>query len=128
MYKVLFSDATYSRYLALLLPAIHFFKLLLVGLGIIKDKGLVSSITRENKESEVLKGPLLYIAVLSWVTYAYWRETIVGFIAVSMMCGGDGLADIVGRRIGKHKWAHNQAKSVEGSIAMLAGGALMSFG
>lgn len=70
----------------------------------------------------------MYVIVLFWVTYAYWRSSIIGFIAVSMMCGGDGLADIVGRRMGKHKWPHNKAKSVEGSFAMLAGGAFMSFG
>ena len=42
------------------------------------------------------------------------------------MCGGDGIADIVGRRIKSPKlfWSHE--KSVAGSLSVFAGGALLT--
>ncbi len=50
-------------------------------------------------------------------------------VAVCLMCGGDGLADIVGRRWGAgNKLPWNSAKSVAGSLAMLLGGTLMAAG
>ena len=44
------------------------------------------------------------------------------------MCGGDGFADIVGRRIGRTKVPWNRGKSLEGSLAMFVCGTLMSCG
>lgn len=37
------------------------------------------------------------------------------------MAVGDGLADLVGRRFGKHKWTKGGDKSVEGSAAFALG-------
>lgn len=37
------------------------------------------------------------------------------------MCAGDGLAEVVGRRIGKHKLPWNKGKSWEGSAACVTG-------
>ncbi len=43
------------------------------------------------------------------------------------MCGGDGLADIVGRRFGgNNSLFYNQSKSVAGSAAMFFGSFLLS--
>jgi len=39
-----------------------------------------------------------------------------------LMCGGDGLADIIGRRFGKSKLPWAQVKSWVGSMGMLVGG------
>jgi phytol kinase len=43
-------------------------------------------------------------------------------VALMLMCGGDGLADILGRKFGNKKlpWAHN--KSWMGSLGMFLGG------
>jgi phytol kinase len=38
------------------------------------------------------------------------------------MCGGDGLADILGRRFGKKKLPWSKVKSWIGSLGMLLGG------
>jgi phytol kinase len=43
-------------------------------------------------------------------------------IALMLMCGGDGLADIIGRRYGKTRLPWNAQKSWMGSAAMLLGG------
>jgi dolichol kinase len=52
----------------------------------------------------------------------YWRESPVGVVAFSLMCGGDGLADIVGRRLGRgNPLPWNPGKSWAGSGAMFFG-------
>lgn len=71
---------------------------------------------------ELLRGPLYYVLILVAVTLIYWRESPVGFLVVALMCGGDGMADIVGRRFGRSaKLPHNNNKSWAGSTAMFAG-------
>lgn len=42
------------------------------------------------------------------------------------MAVGDGMADLVGRRFGKHKWRKGGEKSVEGSVAFASGSFLVS--
>lgn len=54
---------------------------------------------------------------------------LAGIIAISLMCGGDGLADIVGRRFGaSSRLPYNSTKSWAGSIAMAVGGAAFAAG
>ncbi|GLI65312.1 hypothetical protein VaNZ11_008854 [Volvox africanus] len=125
----LFSAAPSARYLAAVVPMLNGIRLLAVGSGLVRDQGLVKSVSRSGDRGELLKGPLVYVAALVAATALSWRDNPAGLIAVSMMCGGDGLADIVGRRWGaaaKLPW--NNAKSWAGSFAMLVGGYGMSYG
>ncbi len=78
---------------------------------------VVSFINRQ----ELLRGPLLYIGVVTAVTLLFWRESPVGLMVLSLMCGGDGLADIVGRRYGSARLPFNHSKSWLGSLAMFTG-------
>ena len=56
-------------------------------------------------------------------TVLYWRVSPTGAVAMSLMCGGDGLADVVGRRLGQgNPLPWNPAKSWAGSAAMFLGG------
>jgi phytol kinase len=43
-----------------------------------------------------------------------------------LLCGGDGLADIIGRRFGSHKLPWNAGKSWAGSLGMFLGGWIFS--
>ncbi|XP_021295706.1 phytol kinase 1, chloroplastic isoform X3 [Herrania umbratica] len=45
-----------------------------------------------------------------------------------MMCGGDGVADIMGRRFGSSKIPYNRNKSWVGSISMFVFGFFISVG
>ena len=45
-------------------------------------------------------------------------------MVISLMCGGDGLADIIGRKFGSAKLPFNRSKSWAGSFAMFAGKSL----
>lgn len=106
-------------------------RLLAVGSGALSDPGLVKSVSRQGDRSELLKGPLYYCAVLLAVTLLFWRTNPTGTIAVAMMAGGDGFADIVGRRLGASpalKLPWNAAKSWPGSLAMFGAGLAMSAG
>jgi phytol kinase len=84
--------------------------------------------SRSGDKAELLRGPLYYVAVLVGVTLLFWRENPAGAITVSMMCGGDGIADIVGRRFGTAKLPWNSNKSWAGSVAMFAAGMVMACG
>ncbi|KAJ7527070.1 hypothetical protein O6H91_16G035200 [Diphasiastrum complanatum] len=123
-----FSKSGSARYLAALVPLANGVRLLIFGLGVRKSEGLVKSMTRDGDPKELLRGPFYYVIVLFLVTIIFWRDSPVGIIALSMMCGGDGIADIVGRTFGSHKLPYNKAKSWAGSIAMLIFGYLVSFG
>ena len=70
---------------------------------------------------ELLRGPLFYVLIMTAVTAVFWRESPVGMMVLSLMCGGDGLADIVGRKFGAAKLPFNKSKSWAGSLAMFAG-------
>lgn len=76
--------------------------------------------------NELLQGPSYYAVILIAVTILFWRNSLVGFATISVMCGGDGLADIIGRRLGSAKLPWNKDKSWAGSLAMF-GGNVLSF-
>lgn len=74
-----------------------------------------------NHRQELLRGPLLYIAIVVSVTLLFWRDSPIGLLVLCLLCGGDGLADIVGRRYGSTKLPFNHRKSWAGSLAMFTG-------
>lgn len=123
----LFSNTDHARYVAALVPALNGIRLFLIGSGIVRNERAVSAVSRTGDPSELLRGPLYYVIVLILVTALYWRASPTGIVVASLMCGGDGLADIVGRRFGSSNplpW--NSSKSWAGSLAMFLGGFSMS--
>jgi phytol kinase len=56
------------------------------------------------------------------MTLVYWKTSPIGMVALMLMCGGDGLADIMGRGIKSPKLPWGREKSVAGSLGMLLGG------
>ncbi|CAA2954036.1 probable phytol kinase 3, chloroplastic [Olea europaea subsp. europaea] len=77
---------------------------------------------------ELLKGPLYYASTITLAGAIYWRTSPIAIAAICNLCAGDGIADIVGRRFGKHKLPYNRNKSIVGSIAMATAGFLASIG
>ena len=66
---------------------------------------------RSGSRQELLRGPFLYGAVIAGITAAYWRDSPIGVTAIAVLCAGDGLADIVGRRYGaSNKLPHSPHK------------------
>ncbi len=119
---LLFTDAPSARWLAALVPFAITGQFILVGAGIIKDQAAVQAMSRTGDRREILRGPLYYGIVFVVLTLLYWVDSPIGMVALMLMCGGDGLADIIGRRYGKSKLPWNAQKSWMGSAAMLLGG------
>ena len=117
-----FSDQTAARFLAALVPLAITAQFALVGAGVIKDPAAVQAMSRTGDRREILRGPLYYGIVFVVCTLGFWRMSPVGILALMLMCGGDGLADLIGRRWGSAKLPINPAKSWAGSAAMLIAG------
>jgi phytol kinase len=119
---LLFTDAPASRYLAALVPFAITAQFALVGLGVIKDQAAVEAMSRTGDRGEILRGPLYYGIVFVVVTLLFWLETPTGIVALMLVCGGDGMADIIGRRYGERKLPWNKKKSWMGSLWFFIGG------
>jgi phytol kinase len=123
---LLFPDGQYNRYLAALVPFAITIQFALVGMGIIKDQASVDAMSRTGNRKEILKGPLFYGIVFVLITIFYWMDTPIGIVALMLMCGGDGLADIVGKRVRSKSLPWSTKKTFAGSIAMFLGGWIFS--
>jgi phytol kinase len=124
---LLFPDTKYSPYLAAVVPLIITLQFALVGLGIIKDPAAVKAMSRSGAQSEILRGPLYYGLVFVILTIVFWRETPIGMVALMTLCGGDGLADIIGKRLGKVYLPWSKRKTLVGSLTMFLGSFAFSF-
>jgi phytol kinase len=123
-----YSAGPWARGLAALVPLAITAQFVMVGLGLMKDEAAVKAMTRHGDPREILRGPLYYGIVFVVCTVLFWRTSPVGLLALMLMCGGDGLADIVGRRWGAAKLPFSSEKSWAGSAAMFAGSWLFAYG
>lgn len=121
---LLYSGADQSRWLAALVPAVITLQFALIGVGVLKDEDAVQAMSRSGNRRELLYGPLQYGVVFVLTTLLFWVDSPVGIVVLMILCGGDGLADVIGRRFGRARLPLNPTKSWAGSIAML----LVGFG
>jgi phytol kinase len=119
---LLFPDSPEARYFAATVPTLITLQFIAVGFGWIEDSAAVQAMTRTGDPKEILRGPLYYGIVFVAVTVLFWNETPTGIIALMLMCGGDGLADILGRRFGSARLPWAKEKSWIGSLGMFLGG------
>ena len=119
---LLFNEAPEARWLAALVPLAITVQFALVGLGLISDEAAVQSMSRTGDRREILRGPLFYGVVFVVLTLMFWKESPVGIVALMLVCGGDGLGDVVGRRYGKLRLPWSPEKSFSGSLGVLLGG------
>ncbi len=123
---LMFPDLPVSRWLAAAVPLLITAQFVLVGTGLLKDEAAVKAMSRTGDRREILRGPLFYGIVFVAVTLIYWKDSPIGLPALMIMCGGDGIADIVGRRIKSPKLAWSGEKSVAGSLSVFLGGWLLT--
>lgn len=123
---LLFPNVLVSRFLAALVPAGITVQFAAVGFGIIKDQPAVDALSRSGDRREILKGPLFYGIVFVILTIVFWTDSVVGIIALMVLCGGDGLADVIGTRVksAKLKWSKN--KTWAGTLGVFFGGLVFS--
>jgi phytol kinase len=123
---LMFPDLSISRWLAALVPLLITVQFALVGTGILKDEAAVKAMSRTGDRREILRGPLFYGLMFVAITLIYWRDSFIGIPALMMMCGGDGIADIVGRRVRSAKLPWSPDKSVAGTLSVFVGGWLLT--
>ena len=119
---LLFDSAPAARWMAALVPFAITIQFALIGLGILKDEASVKALSRTGDPKEILRGPLYYGIVFVVMTLIFWKDSPIGIIALMLMCGGDGIADVVGRRVKSAKLPWSREKSVAGSLAVFFGG------
>ncbi|KAG1365671.1 putative phytol kinase 2, chloroplastic [Cocos nucifera] len=124
----LFSSGRQAPFLAAVAPGINAIRMVLMGLGILRNDAMVKSISRHGDYRELLKGPFYYACTITLATSVFWRTSPIAIAAICNLCAGDGMADIVGRRFGRHKLPYNPNKSVAGSLAMVFAGFIASVG
>jgi phytol kinase len=123
---LMFPNVQISRWLAALVPLLITVQFALVGTGILKDEAAVKAMSRTGDRREILRGPLFYGIMFVAITLIYWKDSLIGIPALMMMCGGDGIADIVGRRVNSAKLPWSPDKSVAGMLSVFVGGWLMT--
>jgi len=123
---LMFPESPQARWLAALVPALITVQFALVGYGLLNDEAAVQAMSRSGDRREILRGPLYYGLVFVVLTLVYWKDSPIGISALMILCGGDGIADMVGRRIRSPRLPWNKDKSVAGSLALFFGGSILT--
>lgn len=121
-----FNDLPSAPFIAAVVPLGITFQFALVGSGVIKDPSAVEAMSRTGERREILRGPLFYGIAFVVLTILFWRTSPVGIVALMTLCGGDGLADIVGKRFGRVRLPWSPQKTITGSLAMILGSFVFS--
>ena len=96
-----------------------------VGCNIVPDVlGLIPGATRRGKAEELLRGPFIYGLVHAAIASGWWCRP-GAILAISALCGGDGMAEVIGTSVASPKLAWNKDKSVAGSLACFVGGSAL---
>lgn len=126
---LLYSGGVFSRYTALITPVLLVVMFIGIGTGKMKNDEFVDSMSRSGNPAELLKGTLYYAAAGAIITWLWFYQPVSGpanpmaLVVTGCLAGGDGLADIVGRKYGgERKFGIRGAeKTVVGSIGMFIG-------
>ena len=132
---MLFSGEIISHYIAVIVPLLFVLQFVTIGLGIIKNESFVASMSRSGDPQELLQGTLYYSIVMVLMTFFWFYVPSTGIsnanptalLIIGCVSGGDGLADIIGRKFGRKKIGiKGSEKTFIGSIGMLVGSILVS--
>ncbi len=132
---MLFSGEIVSHYVAVIVPLLFVLQFITIGMGVIKNESFVASMSRSGDPRELLQGTLYYAIVMVLMTWFWFYVPSTGIsnanptalLIIGCISGGDGLADIIGRKFGKKKIGlKGSEKTIVGSIGMLVGSILVS--
>lgn len=121
LFLALLDDSHWSKYLNITILVIWFFLLIQKGLFADPNDEAVKIMTRTGDRMELLRGPF-YFVIVSIVCATLFYKTFAGVAAMGFLTFGDGLAPVIGTRLGKMKYHLLSQKSVEGSLTMLLAG------
>lgn len=128
----LYSGTTFSRYLALIVPVLFVLLFVGIGTGKVVNEAFVGSMSRSGNAGELLKGTLYYALIICIVTLLWFYSPAgnpTAFVILGCLAGGDGLADVIGRKYGGAKkfGVGGAEKTIAGSIGMLVGSFVFSY-
>jgi phytol kinase len=123
---VFFNNDPIARYLAALVPLGITVQFFLIGTGLIKDQASVDAMSRSGDRREILRGPFFYGIAFILLTIVFWKESLIGMVALMILCGGDGFADVIGKRIPSSPVPWSVRKTLAGSAAMFLGSFIIS--
>jgi len=132
---MLFSGEIVSHYIAVIVPLLFVLQFITIGIGVIKNESFVASMSRSGDPRELLQGTLYYSIVMVLMTFFWFYVPSTGInnanptalLIIGCVSGGDGLADIIGRKFGRKKIGiKGSEKTFIGSIGMLVGSILVS--
>ncbi len=134
---MLFSGGVFSRWFALLVPLLFVLLFLAIGTGKIVNEDFVNSMSRSGDPRELLGGTLYYVLFFSVMTVLWYYVPVTGLagatpavcVIIGCLAGGDGLADVIGRKYGGDRkfGIAGAEKTVAGSFGMFIGSFLFSF-
>jgi phytol kinase len=121
-----YPDVPEARWWAALVPFAISVQFTLVGFGLMQDQAAVQAMSRSGDRREILRGPLYYGIMFVLMTILFWKDSPAGVTALMIMCGGDGIADLVGRRFSSKKLVYSPEKTLAGSASVFLGGWFLS--
>jgi dolichol kinase len=132
---MLYSGAPASRFFAAMVPLAFIIQFGAIGLGWYQDEAFVKSMSRSGDPRELLGGTMHYAVVMLVAVLAFFTTGSPGkafapaaMLILGSLAGGDGLADIIGRRYGGKSFGiGGSTKTLAGSLAMFVGSFAMSW-
>ncbi|XP_039820662.1 mRNA turnover protein 4 homolog isoform X2 [Panicum virgatum] len=89
MWPLFSSEDMYAPFLAPLILIVNIVKVTVIGLSVVKDEGVVNSMTRHGDHRELLKGPLYYACAITLTTMVFWRTSPISIAVICNLCAGD---------------------------------------
>ncbi len=111
----LYDASHWTKYLNIAPAALWTILLLIKGFTAAEDDEAVKTMTRTGDRKELLKGPLYFTLVMDVLGTFFFYQT-AAITAMGFLGWGDGIAPVIGKRFGKHKYKVLSEKSLEGSI------------
>lgn len=91
-------------------------------------RGILSMVYRENELNGFSIEPLSYfLSILSLLYLSFYIDERLCFAAIAILAGGDGIAGVVGRKYGRHRFSFNKNKSWEGTLSGFIAASLTGF-
>jgi len=122
----LFPNTPNSYLYVTFIPLMVTLRVLLAGLQIINDKQTINAMSRTGNPRELLYGPLAYGIIFVLSSYFYWAYSPTGIVALVLLCVGDGVAELMGKKYGKTPLPHNPKKTWVGSISFFVSSILVA--
>ncbi|MFW9943713.1 MAG: diacylglycerol/polyprenol kinase family protein [Candidatus Sifarchaeia archaeon] len=135
---LLFSGGVFSRWLAMVVPLLFVIQFIAIGTGKMQNEDFVRSMSRSGDPRELLGGTLYYAFMMVVIGILWFyvppdgnlaNATPLALIVFGCLAGGDGFADVIGRKYGgDRKFGIGGAeKTLAGVIGMFIGSFLFSF-